>query len=716
MATRIQTLEDLCINTIRTLSIDAVQKANSGHPGLPMGAATMAYVLWTRHLHHNPRNPGWPDRDRFVLSAGHGSMLLYSLLFLTGYDLTLDDIKQFRQWNSRTPGHPEHGLTPGVEVTTGPLGQGFGNSVGLAIAERWLGARFNRPGHTIIDHFTYVIVSDGDLMEGVASEAASLAGHFGLGRLVVLYDANEVTLSATTNVTFSEDVGARFGAYGWHVQRIDGHDAGAVDAALAAARAVEDRPSLVIARTHIGYGSPNRQDTYKAHGEPLGEEEVRLAKRAYGWPEEPPFYVPEEALQEFRRAVAQGSALESAWKKRFDAYRAAHPDLAGELARTLAGELPAGWEAQLPAFEAKDKPLATREASGAILNALAAVVPNLMGGSADLNPSTHTLLKGLGDFERPLGGDGSGGDGSGGDRSGGAPKVQGSAGGAWGYAGRNIHFGIREHAMGAILTGMALHGGPIPFGGTFLTFSDYMRPSVRLAALSDAHVIYVWTHDSIALGEDGPTHQPVEHLAALRAIPKLVLLRPADATETVEAWRVALQRRAGPVGLVLSRQKLPVLDRGTLAPATGVARGAYVLAGRGASPDKESVRPDVILIATGSEVSVALSAHELLTRQGVQSRVVSMPSWELFEAQPQAYRDSVLPPSVRARVSVEAASPLGWERYVGQEGAVIGVSRFGASAPGSVVMRELGFTPEHVAETAQAVLARMRSREERSAR
>jgi transketolase len=716
MATRIQTIEDLCINTIRTLSIDAVQKANSGHPGLPMGAATMAYVLWTRYLRHNPRNPKWPDRDRFVLSAGHGSMLLYSLLFLTGYELTLDDIKQFRQWESKTPGHPESTLTPGVEVTTGPLGQGFGNSVGLAIAERWLAARFNRPGHTITDHFTYVIASDGDMMEGVASEAASMAGHLGLGRLIVLYDANEVTLSATTNVTFSEDVGARFAAYGWHVQHVDGHNAKAVDGALAAARAVEDRPSLIVARTHLGYGSPNRQDTYKAHGEPLGEEEVRLAKRAYGWPEEPPFYVPENALREFRGAVAQGAGLEAAWKTRLDAYRAAYPDLAAELTRILAGELPAGWEARLPSFEAADKPLATREASGTILNALAAVIPNLMGGSADLDPSTHTLLKGQGDFERPIEADGSGGEGRGGGERGGAPKVQGSAGGVWGYAGRSIHFGVREHAMGAILTGMALHGGPIPFGGTFLTFSDYMRPAVRLAALSEAHVIYVWTHDSIGLGEDGPTHQPVEHLPALRAIPKLVLLRPADATETVEAWRIALQRRTGPVALVLSRQKLPVLDRTVLAPAAGVARGAYVLTGVEGSSGEKSAGPEVILIATGSEVSVALAAHGQLVREGVRSRVVSMPSWELFEMQPQAYRDSVLPPSVRARVSVEAASPLGWERYVGMEGTVIGVARFGVSAPGAVVMREFGFTPEHVVETARAVLARVRSHEERSVR
>jgi len=701
MVTKIQTVEDLCINTIRTLSIDAVQKANSGHPGLPMGAATLGYVLWTRHLRHNPRNPQWPDRDRFVLSAGHGSMLLYSLLFLTGYDLGLDDIREFRQWNSRTPGHVEHGPTPGVEATTGPLGQGFGDSVGMAIAERWLAARFNRPDHTVIDHYTYVLTSDGDLMEGVASEAASLAGHLRLGRLIVLYDANDVTLSATTNVTFTEDVGARFEAYGWHVQRIDGHDSKAVDAALAAARAVEDRPSLIVARTHIGYGSPNRQDTYKAHGEPLGEEEVRLTKRALGWPEDRTFYVPEEALREFRRGIERGAEWEAAWRRRIDAYRAAHPDLAAQLAQALAGDLPGGWEAHLPTFAAKDGPIATREASGKILNAIAGAIPNLVGGSADLDPSTHTAMKGEGDFEDPPAGVGGAG----------GLRPQGTAGGVWGFAGRNIHFGIREHAMGTILTGMALHGGVVPFGATFLTFSDYMRPSVRLAAMSEARVIYVWTHDSIGLGEDGPTHQPVEHVISLRAIPNLIVIRPADATETVEAWRIALGHRAGPVALVLTRQKLPVLDRQALAPAAGVARGGYVLAEpSGGTP------PDVILVATGSEVPVALAAHEQLARDGVRSRVVSMPSWELFEAQPQAYRDAVLPPSVRARVSVEAGSPIGWERYVGPEGVIIGVRRFGASAPGSVVMREFGFTAEHVADAAKAVLARVRPREEKGRR
>ena len=693
MATRIQTIEELCINSIRTLSIDAVEKARSGHPGMPLGAATMAYVLWTRHLHHHPRSPAWPDRDRFVLSAGHASMLLYSLLFLTGYDLTLDDLKQFRQWGSRTPGHPEHGVTPGVEVTTGPLGQGFGNAVGLAMAERWLAATFNRPGHTIVDHYTYVMASDGDMMEGVASEAASLAGHFRLGRLIVLYDANLVSLSATTNVTFTEDVGARFAAYGWHVQRIDGQDAGAVDAALAAARAAEDRPSLIVARTHIGYGSPHRQDTFQAHGEPLGEEEVRATKRALGWPEDKTFYVPDEALREFRKAVDQGAALEAAWRRKMDAYRAVHPEAARQFEQALAGDLPEGWEAKLPAFTPKDGEMATRDAGAKVLSALADAVPNLIGGSADLDPSTRTMLKGHGDFEAPSAPPAAGG-----------PPLQGAAGGVWGYAGRNIHFGVREHAMAAILTGLALHGGVLPFGATFLTFSDYMRPSIRLAALSKARVFYVWTHDSIGLGEDGPTHQPVEHLAGLRAMPDLLMLRPADATETVEAWRAALRHKQGPAGLVLTRQKLPVLDRQTLAPASGVARGAYVLAEAGGTA------PDVILIATGSEVSVALEAHQRLVRDGIRSRVVSMPSWELFEAQPKAYRDTVLPPGVRARVGVEAATPFGWERYVGPEGAIIGVNRFGASAPGPVVMREFGFTPEHVVETAKALLEKGRRR------
>lgn len=681
--------EQLCINTIRMLSIDAVQRANSGHPGMPMGAATMAYILWTRHLRHNPKNPAWPDRDRFVLSAGHASAMLYSLLFLTGYDLTMEDLEQFRQWGSRTPGHPERGRTPGVEVTTGPLGQGFGNSVGMAIAERWLGTTFNRHGDDVVHHHTYVLASDGDMMEGVAAEAASLAGTFQLGRLIVLYDANLITLSATTNLTFVEDVGGRFEAYGWHVQQIDGQDVAAVDAALTAARAVEDRPSLIVARTHIGYGSPHKQDTWHAHGEPLGVEEVRLTKRALGWPEDRRFHVPDEALREFRLSIERGAELEAAWRRRVDAYGIAHSDLARQLSRTLAGELPEGWEAHLPTFTPADGEMATRDAGGSVINALAEIVPNLVGGSADLDPSTRTAIAGCGDFESPLA-----------PQAGGALPTQGMAGGVWGYAGRNIHFGLREHAMAAALTGMALHGGLLPFGATFLSFSDYMRPSIRLAALSKAHVIYVWTHDSIALGEDGPTHQPVEQLAGLRAMPNMMILRPSDATETVEAWRVALLHRDGPVGLVLTRQKLLVLDRSTLASASGLAQGAYTLAETGALP------PEVILIATGSEVSLALEAHARLAADGIRSRVVSMPCWELFDAQPQSYRDAVLPPTVRARVSVEAAAPFGWERYVGPEGAIIGVSGFGASAPGPVVMRQFGFTPEHVVETAKRVLKR----------
>jgi transketolase len=689
MATQTQSLEDLCINAIRVLSIDAVQKANSGHPGLPMGAATMGYVLWTRHLRYNPTNPSWPDRDRFILSAGHGSMLLYSLLYLTGFELSLDQIKRFRQWGSETPGHPERGDTPGVEVTTGPLGQGLGNSTGLAIGERWLAATFNRPGHEIVNHYTYVLASDGDMMEGLSSEAASLAGHLRLGRLIVLYDANLITLSATTNVTFDEDVGKRFEAFGWHVQHINGHDVTAVDHALATARAVEDRPSLIIARTNIGYGSPHKHDTFEAHGEPLGKEEVKLTKRALDWPEDKDFYIPDEALREFRKAQARGRELEADWQKRLNAYRAADPELAARFERCLAGRLPDGWEAKLPTFTPKDGEMATRDAGGKIINALAVVVSNLIGGSADLDPSTRTMLKGFGDFESPMI-----------IKSADGPPTQGTCGGVWSYAGRNIHFGIREHAMAAALTGMAHHGGVIPYGATFLTFSDYMRPSIRLAALSKAHVIYVWTHDSIGLGEDGPTHQPIEQVPSLRAIPNMLLLRPADATETTEAWRIALSHKDGPVGLALTRQKLPTLDRSRLAPAEGVARGAYVLT--------EADPHELILMATGSEVSLALEAHERLVKAGVHSRVVSMPSWELFEAQPAAYRDSVLPPHIKARVSIEAASPFGWERYTGPAGAIIGVNRFGASAPGPTVMRELGFTPEHVVEVAQAVLARVR--------
>jgi transketolase len=530
-------LDQLCVNTIRFLAVDAVEQARSGHPGLPLGAAPMAYVLWSRFLRHDPRDAGWWDRDRFVLSAGHGSALLYALLHLFGHDLPLDELRRFRQWGSRTPGHPESHLTAGVEASTGPLGQGISNAVGMAIGEAHLAARYNRTGHEIFQHRTFVLASDGDLMEGVAAEAVSLAGTLGLGRLIVLYDSNLVTLSATTNVTFTEDVGLRFEACGWHVQEIDGQDPAAVDAALTIARTVDDRPSLIIAHTHLGYGSPHKQDTWHAHGEPLGVEEVRATKRALGWPEDRTFYVPDDALQLFRQAIDRGAALEAAWQQRVDAYETAHPDLAPAFRRALAGALPDGWEAQLPTFTPEDGEMATRDAGGRTIGALAAVIPNLMGGSADLDPSTRTGLHGCGDFENPHT-----------NAAAGRVPTQGTAGGVWGYAGRNIHFGLREHAMGAILTGMALHGGLIPFGATFLSFSDYMRPSIRLAALSRAHVIYIWTHDSIALGEDGPTHQPVEQLPSLRAVPNLIMLRPSDATETAEAWRVALTHTAGPVG------------------------------------------------------------------------------------------------------------------------------------------------------------------------
>jgi transketolase len=685
----IDEVDALCINTIRMLSIDAVQQAQSGHPGMPMGAATMAYILWTRHLRHNPQNPSWPDRDRFVLSAGHGSMLLYSLLFLTGYDLTMADIRQFRQLNSRTPGHPEHGRTPGVEVTTGPLGQGVGNGVGLAIAERWLAETFNRPEIEIVNHYTYILASDGDLMEGVAAEAASLAGTLRLGRLIVLYDANLVTLSATTDVTFSEDVGSRFEAYGWHVQQIDGQDPAAVDMALTTARDTEDRPSLIVARTHLGYGSPHKQDTWHAHGEPLGVEEVRLTKRALGWPDDRDFYVPEDARRRFSVSMTRGQEMEAAWQCRVETLRATDPALAAQFESMVAGDLPDGWEAHLPVFSPANGDMATRDAAGLVLNALAGIITNLVGGSADLDPSTRTAMKGFGDFESPANADFIG-----------DIPTQGTAGGVWGYEGRNIHFGLREHAMAAAMTGMALHRGLIPYGATFLSFSDYMRPSIRLAALSKAHAIYIWTHDSIGLGEDGPTHQPVEQLASLRAMPNMMVVRPSDATETVEAWCVALRHTDGPVGLVLTRQKLPVLDRGKLSPASGLARGAYVLVEEGEFP------PEVILIATGSEVSLALEAHARLADERIRCRVVSMPCWELFDTQPRSYRDTVLPPTVRARVSIEAASPFGWERYVGLDGAMISVEDFGASAPGPVVMREFGFTTERVVELAKRVLGR----------
>ena len=677
-------LDQLCINTIRFLSVDAVQKANSGHPGMPLGAAPMAYVLWTRLLKHNPRNPHWVDRDRFVLSAGHGSMLLYSLLHLTGYDLSLDDIKQFRQWGSKAPGHPERGHTPGVEITTGPLGQGFANAVGMAIAEAQLAARYNRPGFEVIKHATYAIASDGDLMEGVASEAASLAGHLRLGKLTCLYDDNRVTLAAGTDITFSEDRARRFDAYGWHTITVaDGNDLAAIDAALQAARAETARPSLILVRTHIGYGSPNKHDTFEAHGSPLGVDEVRLTKQNLGWPIEPAFLIPEPALAHFREALARGAHDEAAWNTRMAAYTKAFPELAEDLQRSLRGELPTGWDTDIPVFPADAKGIATRVASSKVMNAIAPRLPALIGGSADLDPSTHTELKGLGDFNPPA----HRGD-----------DLQGSDGGGWSYAGRNLHFGVREHAMGAIVNGMAAHGGTVPYGATFLIFSDYMRPPIRLAALMGLHVVHVFTHDSIALGEDGPTHQPVEQLAALRAIPNLIVIRPGDANETAVAWRVALETRDRPVLLVLSRQSLPTLDRSRYAPADGLRRGAYVLS------DAADGKPEVILIASGSEVSLIVAAAERLHKDGVAVRCVSMPSWELFDALPQAERDAVLPPSVRARLAVEAGAAQGWCRYVGDRGDVLSVQRFGASAPGDEMLQHYGFTVDNVCARARALL------------
>ena len=663
-----QELHQLCINTIRTLAIDAVQQARSGHPGLPMGMADVAYILWTRFLKHNPADPAWPDRDRFVLSAGHGSMLLYSLLHLTGYDLSLEELVDFRQWGSRTPGHPEFGLTPGVETTTGPLGQGFGNGVGMAIAERFLAATFNRPGLPIFDHRTYVLASDGDLMEGVSHETASLAGHLQLGKLVVLYDDNGISIEGPTELTFTEDVADRFRAYGWFVQAVDGYDLPQVDAAIRAALDETVRPSLIACRTHIGYGSPNKQDTAEAHGAPLGEDEVRLTKEALGWPAEAQFVVPDEVLPVFRRALERGREEQDRWQALFDRYGREYPQQAALLERLWSGGLPDGWEEALPAFSPADGPLATRKASGTVLNALADVLPTLIGGSGDLAPSTNTLLHAYDDlsWETP--------------------------------AGRNLRFGVREHAMGTILNGLAYHGGVVPYGGTFLVFSDYMRPPVRLAAMAHLPVIYVWTHDSLWIGEDGPSHQPVEHLASLRAIPNLVLIRPCDANETVAAWQVALRRRDGPTGLVLTRQSLPVLDRRGVAGAEGLARGAYVLR------DAPGGVPDLILIASGSEVVLALEAQQALDGRGVKARVVSMPSWELFAAQPPSYREAVLPDAVWARLAIEAGVPLGWERYVGPRGGVMGVERFGASAPYQVLMERFDFTSEAVVEHALRLL------------
>ena len=678
-------LDELCVNTLRFLSVDAVQKANSGHPGLPLGAAPMAYVLWSRFLKHNPTNPKWFDRDRFVLSAGHGSALLYSLLHVTGYALPLDQIKRFRQWGSITPGHPERGVTPGVETTTGPLGQGFGNGVGMAMAEAHLAARYNRPEFPVIDHYTYGIVSDGDLMEGIASEAASLAGHLQLGKLIYLYDNNHVTLSAATDISFTEDCARRFDAYGWHTQTIaDGNDLNAIENALHNARADTRRPSLILIRTHIGYGSPHKQDSFESHGSPLGAEEVRLTKDALGWPLEPAFLVPAPASEHFLHAREQGKSAEEKWNQTISAYTESFPELARELRLQIDGELAEGWDADLPKFDTDAKGLSTRVASGKIMNELAKKVAALIGGSADLDPSTYTALKGQGDFETS--------NATPGDR-------QGSDSGGWSYAGRNLHFGVREHAMGSIVNGLAAHGGLVPYASTFLVFADYMRPPIRLAAVMSLHTIYVFTHDSIALGEDGTTHQPVEQLASLRAIPGLIVIRPADANETAAAWRVAMNSLDAPVALVLTRQSVPTLDRTDLADATGLSQGAYILA------DAPDGNPDLILIASGSEVALILEAREQLLAKGIQVRAVSMPSWELFESQSAQYRAQVLPPSVTARLAVEAGVSQGWHRYVGPAGDILAIDRFGASAPGETMMREFGFTAANVCARASALIS-----------
>jgi len=653
-------LDDLCINTIRFLSVDAVQQANSGHPGMPMGAAPMAYVLWTRFLRHSPRNPGWPDRDRFVLSAGHGSMLLYSLLHLSGYDLSLDDIKNFRQWGSKTPGHPEYGDTPGVETTTGPLGQGFAMGVGMAIAERHLAARFNKPGRDLVNHYTYGIVSDGDLMEGISHEAASLAGHLKLGKLIYLYDDNKICIEGKCDLAFNDDTLKRFDSYGWHVQQVaDGNDLGAIENALEAARSESDRPSLIAVRTTIGFGSPNRQDTSKAHGEPLGADEVELTKKNLGWPLEPLFHIPAEVKAHFGKSVDRGLELEQQWTDTLRNYINDFPELGDKFEKQLKGELPPGWESDIPEFPADPKGKATRVISGQVLNAIAKNVPALMGGSADLAPSNKTMIDGESAFQ------------------------------ADSLDQRNLHFGVREFGMTAVLNGMALHGGLIPYGGTFLIFSDYMRPAIRLAALMKQHVIYVLTHDSIGLGEDGPTHQPIEHLASLRAMPNLTVMRPADANETAEAWKFALKNSDGPTVLALTRQSVPTLDRTVYSPASNLHKGGYIL------KETEST-PDAIIMASGSEIKLALEAAETLARENIGARVVCMPCWELFDKQSGEYRDSVLPADVQNRVAIEAGATQGWHKYVGMNGTVIGLDHFGASAPMKDLFTNFGITAEAV--------------------
>jgi transketolase len=663
-------LESRAINAIRFLSVDAVQKANSGHPGLPMGTAAMAYIVWTRHLKFNPHNPNWPGRDRFILSGGHGSALLYSLLYLTGYDLPLEQIMNFRQWGSMTPGHPEYGLTPGIEVTTGPLGQGFANGVGMAIAEAHLAAEFNKPGYEVINHYIYAIATDGDLMEGVASEAASLAGHLRLGKLIYLYDDNRISIDGSTDLAFTEDRAARFEAYGWQVLKVnDGNDLKTVDSAIRRAKK-DPRPSLIICRTHIGYGLPTRQDTAKAHGEPPGQEELDGAKKNLGWPIEPKFFVPDDVLSLFRKAIKRGERAEKQWSKKLRAYLAEFPQLDTELERRLMGDLPENWDADLPVFPADSKGMATRAASGNLINVLAGRLPELIGGSADLAPSNNTWIKDIPAFQRNT------------------PE------------GRNFHFGVREHAMGAIVNGMAVHGGLIPYGGTFLIFSDYMRPAVRLSALSHYPSIWIYTHDSIGLGEDGPTHQPVEHLAALRAIPNLVVLRPADANEVTEAWKVAISRRNGPTALILTRQTIPTLDRSIYAPAVGLWKGAYVLV------DMGDAKPEIILMASGSEVYLIIEAGIRLVSEGVNVRLVSFPSWELFKSQEETYRNLVLPPEIKARLSVEAGVSQGWQQWVGDLGEILSIERFGASAPYKVIFENFGLTVDNIINCARQTLVK----------
>jgi transketolase len=677
-------LNNLCINTLRFLAVDAVQKAESGHPGMPMGAAPMAYTLWTKQMKFNPSSPKWFDRDRFILSAGHGSMLLYALLHVTGYDLSLDDIKQFRQWGSITPGHPERIHTPGVEVTTGPLGQGFGNAVGMALAEKHLAARFNKDGHEIVDHYTYAISGDGDIMEGITAEAASLAGHLKLGKLIVLYDSNHISLAASTNLTLTEDVQKRFEAYDWHTQVVeDGNSVSDINRAIEKAKEETEKPSIIIVHTHIGYGSPDMQDSYEVHGKPLGDDEIVKTKKNLNWPADKKFYIPDEALSHFRLAVDRGKKAEQDWQNRFGAYAKAYPDIANKFKNMIEGKLPPGWADNIPDFNSTDEKMATRVASHKVIGAIAPEVGSFIGGAADLAPSTKTFMADLGDLEPPELANG---------------DTQGSAGGGWSWGGRNIHFGVREHAMGAIVNGMAAHGGLMPFAATFLMFSDYMRPTIRLAALMKLPVKYVFTHDSIAVGEDGPTHQPVEHLAALRSIPGLVTIRPADGNETAAAWRLAVEVTDFPVALILSRQKLPIINIDKKVLDSGVRKGAYIV------HDTSTGTPDLILIASGSEVSLALEAQKKLQDEDINVRVVSMPSWELFEKQSEEYHNQVLPKDCKARLAIEAGSTLGWYRWVGSDGEVVGVDRFGASAPGDKVMHEYGFNVENVCQKARRLI------------